>query len=119
MAEHEKQKRRWRYYESVSGRKPAREFIDALTSEVRREIFAEMKMVRDEGMKRARHLRGDLYEVRVSHSGNIYRVIFSREGSRHHILLALESFQKKTQKTPAKILEAAEKRLHDWRSRAK
>jgi phage-related protein len=33
------------------------------------------------------------------------------------VLLALEGFQKKTQKTPDRLIQLAEKRLTDWRSR--
>jgi phage-related protein len=32
-------------------------------------------------------------------------------------LLALEGFEKKTQKTPDRLIRLAEKRLADWRSR--
>lgn len=75
-----------------------------------------MARVQAEGRSLARHLRGDLYEVRVSNGGRAWRVLCSAEGRRHHVLLALSSFEKKTQRTPDRELELAERRLNDWRS---
>ncbi|MFN0088890.1 MAG: type II toxin-antitoxin system RelE/ParE family toxin [Acidimicrobiales bacterium] len=69
------------------------------------------------GRSAARHLRGDVYEVRVRRSGRAWRLLFSAEGNRQHILLALSGFEKKTQKTPDRELELAEARLRDWRQR--
>jgi phage-related protein len=71
-----------------------------------------------EGLGEARHLRGGIYEVRVAGDGAAYRVLFATEGRPAQILLALEAFEKKTQKTPARMIQLAERRLRDWRSRA-
>ena len=42
---------------------------------------------------------------------------FAEEGSRGQILLALDGFNKKTQKTPPATIELAKRRLADWRRR--
>lgn len=47
-----------------------------------------------------------------------YRLLFAPEGRQGQILLALDGFSKKTQKTPPAKIELAEKRLADWRRRA-
>ncbi len=47
----------------------------------------------------------------------IYRVLFAEEGSRGQVLLALEGFNKKTQRTPPTIVKLAKTRLADWRRR--
>jgi phage-related protein len=65
----------------------------------------------------ARHLREEIWEVGAAGDRVIYRVLFAEEGSRGRVLLALEAFNKKTQKTPAKAIALAEQRLSDWRSR--
>ena len=57
-------KRRWRHYETTSGRRPAFEFIRKLSDADKAEILAAMKEVRREGARAARHLRGDPYESR-------------------------------------------------------
>lgn len=44
-----------------------------------------------------RHLRGDLYEVRVSTDSRDFRVLFAQEAK--FVLLSLSAFKKRTQKT--------------------
>ena len=112
-------RRRWRLYETASGRRPVRQFLDGLTSKDRDQILAAMKEVQIDGLIAARHLTGDIYEVRASADRVIYRVLFAREGGKGQILLALEAFRKSTQKTPKRTINLAERRLADWRRRGK
>lgn len=65
----------------------------------------------------ARHLRGDLYEVRAEADRRSIRVLFAKET--RFVLLSLAAFAKKTQKTPTRELELAERRLEDWRKRGR
>ncbi len=81
------------------------------------EIAAAMKRVERDGLSIARKLRGDIWEVRISYDTNIYRLLFSPVGNHSHILLALECFQKKTQKTPPAKIDLAETWLADWLQR--
>ena len=67
----------------------------------------------------ARHLRGDIWEVRIDAERKAFRVLFSSEGRSQQVLLALEAFTKKTQKTPARAIQLAERRLADWRRRGR
>jgi phage-related protein len=76
-----------------------------------------MAEVRDRGLAAARHLEGDIWEVRADGDRAIYRILFAEEGSRGRVLLALEGFKKKTQKTPRPTIELARRRLNDWRRR--
>jgi phage-related protein len=78
-----------------------------------------MKEVAVAGMSTARHLRGDIYEVRALAGTRSFRLLFAAQGRSAHILLALSAFEKKTQRTPHREIELAERRLRDWRSRAK
>jgi phage-related protein len=93
-------KRRWRQYETPTGRKPALEFIRRLPDEDKAAVLAAMAEVRDEGTAAGRRLDGDIYEVRADGNRVIYRVLFAEEGENSQVLLALEAFQKRTQKTP-------------------
>lgn len=83
------------------------------------EIAAAMKTILKVGLHAARHLRGDLYELRIDCKARSFRVLFSLEGRYSHILLSLVVFAKKTQKTPKSELELAERRLYDWRQRGR
>jgi phage-related protein len=111
--------RRWRHYETAAGRRPVVEFIRAVSDTDKAAILAAMQEVRREGIRAARHLRGELFEVRADSERVIYRVIFAREGGHGRILLSLVAFNKKAQKTPPQQIELAERRLRDWRSRAR
>jgi phage-related protein len=80
-------------------------------------VLAGMAEVRERGLISARHLDGDIWEVRVDGDRVIYRILFAEEGSRGRVLLALEGFKKKTQKTPPATIQLAKRRLSDWRRR--
>ncbi len=81
-------------------------------------VVAAMKDVRETGLTAARHLRGEIYEVRADGERQTFRLLFAPEGRRSQVLLALEAFSKKTQKTPHAKIELAERRLADCRRRA-
>jgi phage-related protein len=110
-------RRRWRDYRTSSGRSPVEEFIDKLSDPDAAAVLAGMEEVRDRGLRAARHLDGDIWEVRVDGDRVIYRILFAEEGSRGQILLALDGFNKKTQKTPRSTIDLAKRRLADWRRR--
>lgn len=110
-------KRRWRQYRSAAGREPVKEFISELSDTDAASVVAAMKEVRDLGTEAARHLEGDIWEVRADGERVIYRILFAEEGKRSRVLLALEGFQKKTQKTPPAKIALAKRRLREWRDR--
>jgi len=86
------------------------------SAEDRTAIYAAMLEVTREGMPAARHLRGDIYELRADGADESYRLLFAPEGRKGRILFALNAFSKRTQRTPSRMIELAERRLSDWRS---
>jgi phage-related protein len=92
-------------------------FIDGLTDEEAAAVIAGMKEVAREGLDRARHLRGEIYEVRVDADRRSFRILFAQETK--FILLALSAVAKTTMKTPPAQVVLAEKRLADWRERGR
>ena len=74
---------RWRDYQTASGRRPIKEFLDGLDDEDLASVVAAMREVRQQGMQAARHLEGDIYEVRADGKGVIYRVLFNDAVSSH------------------------------------
>ena len=111
-------RRQWRDYKTSNGRRPVKAFIEDLSSEDRANIAAAMKDVQREGLTSARHVRGDIYEVRAESVDQTFRILFAAEGKFKQVLLSVVAFSKKTRKTPPGQLELAEKRLRDWRDRA-
>lgn len=110
-------KRRWRDYRTAAGRRPIKEFVDGLSDVDAAAVVAAMKDVRETGLTAARHLRGLIYEIRADGDRQTFRILFAREGRRSQVLLALEGFSKKTQRTPPEKIWLAERRLADWRRR--
>ena len=120
MTSGQQHKRRWRDYETPSGARPVKDYIQAVAREnisAATRIVAAMKEVEQLGTIAARHLRGDIWEVRISGEGKAFRVLFATEGRHSQVLLALEGFTKKTRTTPPELIALAEERLRDWRER--
>jgi len=110
-------RRQWRDYRTAAGGRPVKDFIDALADEEVAAIVADMKDVAQRGLVAAKHLRGDVYEVRTETATRSFRILFAQEGRYGQVLLSLSGFVKKTQKTPLRELALAEDRLRDWHRR--
>ena len=108
---------RWRDYRTAGGHRPVHDFLRSLSTVDRAIVVDAMAEVAEQGLRWSRHLRGDIWEVRASGENRIYRILFAPEGRFGEVLLSLEGFVKKTQKTPAASIELAEQRLRDWRAR--
>jgi phage-related protein len=112
-------RRRWRHYETAAGRRPVLEFLRSRSDADKAEVLAAMQEVRREGLRAARHLREDIYEVRADGQRVIYRVLFATEGQQGQILLSLVAFNKKTQRTLPEQIRLAQRRLRDWRAHSR
>ncbi len=110
-------KRRWRTYHTSARRRVVNEILDSLSKADRVRVAAAMRDVREDGLVAARHVRGEIYEVRADATENSYRLLFATEGRKSRVLLALVFIAKHTQKTPEPDLRLAEQRLRDWRHR--
>lgn len=92
-----------------------KEFLDAISDFDRAAIVAAMKESCAEGLRVARHIEGDVYEIRATGLKAHYRLLFAAEA--RFIFLAIDIFDKDTQKLPPQIKRRALERLRDWRSR--
>src|SRR5260221_8636918 len=102
--ESSQQKRRWRFYRTAIGNQPTKEFILQLSDADQARIAVAMDDVRSRGLSAARHLQADIYEVRAIGKTQSFRILFAAEGRYSQVLLPLEAFSKKTQKTPAQAI---------------
>jgi phage-related protein len=93
---------RWRFIPTVDKE------MDAIPDEDAVSLHAQLKIVQQDGLKAARHLVEDIYEVEAHGIDNSYRLLFSSEGSKGRILLAVVFHQKHTQKTPPRDRPGAE-----------
>ena len=76
-----------------------------------------MIIVRQDGLRAACHLLENIYEVEAHGIDRSYRLVFSSEGRKGRILLAVVLLEKKSQKTPKRIIDLALRRRDDWRGR--
>jgi phage-related protein len=74
-------------------------------------LIAHLEKVPDKFLK---HLEGhrDLYEIRVEHSNNIFRIFCFFDKGKFVVLL--NGYQKKTQKTALKEIERANKLMKEY-----
>ncbi|NKC16499.1 MAG: type II toxin-antitoxin system RelE/ParE family toxin [Gammaproteobacteria bacterium] len=105
-----------RFFRTLSGNEPVREWLLELPDDDRRRIGIDLATVEfgwPIGMPLCRAIssRRGLWEVRTDLSGRrIARVLFCVSDDRLH---ALHGFIKKTQKTPERDLDLAEKRMKE------
>jgi len=104
------------FYENSNGKKPVQEWLHTLSKEDKRVIGEDIKTVEygfPIGMPVCRKLGNKLYEVRNHISdGKIARVIFIVISG---YMILLNSFIKKSQKTPKSEIDLALKRAKEIR----
>ena len=107
------------FYEDEHGQSPVEDFLDGLDPRSRAHLRLSMEQLRlrnvRSGMPLARHLEGDLWELRRQSQGNAFRVIYFFFTGRR--IVFLHGFQKKTRRTPAADIEIARRRQLDFLAR--
>jgi len=96
-----------------------KEFLDSLSDEDAADVIAAMKVVAKEGVRTAKHVEDEIYEVKAEGDRQTFRILFAREGEHDQVLLALEAFSKKQEPLSRETIELAKRRLHDWRARGR
>ncbi|MCQ2305963.1 MAG: type II toxin-antitoxin system RelE/ParE family toxin [Bacteroidales bacterium] len=91
------------------------DFISTLNENEIKKIFYVIDMLKVQeriSTKFVKFIRDGLYELRVSHNNNIYRVFFIFDNE--NIVLLFNGFQKKTMKTPKKEIDTALKLKEEY-----
>jgi phage-related protein len=101
---------RWRFIPTVDKE------IDDLSDEDAVSLHAQLRIVQQDGLKAARHLVEDIYEVEAHGIDNSYRLLFSSEGKKGRVLLAVVLHEKHTQRTPPRVIALAKRRRDGWRA---
>ena len=100
---------------------PVADFLDGLDPKTRARFRWSMEQLRVRNTQAreplARHLEGDLWELREESQTNIYRIVYFFFTGRR--IVFVHGFQKKTQKTPGRELELARKRYAVFLAREK
>ena len=104
------------FFRFDSGREPVREWLKGLDRDCRKSIGEDIKTLQFSwpvGMPLARKLSDNLWELRSRIATGIARTLFTDYSGK---LVLLHGFVKKSQKTPAKELAVAKRRLNKLRS---
>lgn len=100
------------FYETDFGDKPVEHFLSDLEPSARAKVVRSLEMLRMLPIVPTifwQKLSGqNLWELRATYAGNVYRVLCSTaKGNR---IILLHGFQKKSQKTPRHDMEIAQQR---------
>lgn len=104
------------YYQKEDGSKPIKDFIESQDKKMMNKLFCMISILETYGAniprKYSKYLRDDIFELRVSQSSNITRILyFFIEGDK---AILTNGFVKKTDKTPRKEIELAIKYKNDY-----
>jgi len=104
--------------ETDNGKCESLEFIENQNEKTQRKIYHVLKLVEDlevvpkEYLKK---LRDKIYEIRVQMGNNIFRFLcFFHKGN---LVVVTHGFQKKSQKTPEREIDKAEKLRKEYLSK--
>ncbi len=107
------------FYLTEDGASPVAEFLDSLDIKTRTRFRWSMEQLRVRNVQAreplARHLEGDLWELREESRTNIYRIIYFFFTVRR--IIFLHGFQKKRQRTPQREFETARRRHREFLAR--
>jgi len=104
------------YYKDREDKEPTAKFIEALSNEAKVKVFRIIKLLKDYGVllkePYTRQIKGKVRELRIKGNQGAIRILYFTYTGKRFILL--HGFVKKTDKTPVREIEVAEKRLNDF-----
>ena len=108
------------FYRTASGSSPVKEFLDSLTGKQAQKVLWVLRIVEELPSVPRQYFKklagsDDLWEVRAQVGNNTFRLLgFFDSGQ---LVVLTNGFAKKSQKTPAREIELAERRKRDYLSR--
>lgn len=110
------------FYRTESGSCPVEKFLDSFNLKQAQKVLWVLQSVEEPDRVPAQYFKKlvyteDLWEVRVQVGNDIFRLLGFFEGPR--LIVLNHAFQKKTQKTPARVIALTEKRKRDYLRRKK
>ena len=108
------------FYRTANGSSPVEEFLDSLTGKQAQKVLWVLRIVEELPSVPRQYFKklagsDDLWEVRAQVGNNTFRLLgFFDSGQ---LIVLTSGFAKKSQKTPAREIELAERRKRDYFSR--
>ena len=109
--------RKIKFYRFETGRCPVEDYFDSLTNKQFEKISFVLDIIEQIDIvprKYFKKLKGtdEIWEVRVQHGNNIFRILGFFDGKK--LIILNHAFTKKSQKIPRKEIATAEKRKQDY-----
>jgi phage-related protein len=110
------------FYRTESDSCPVKKFLDSLNSKQAQKVLWVLQLIEELDRVPSQYFKKlvntkDIWEVRVQVGKEIFRLLGFFEGPR--LIVLNHAFQKKTQKTPTRAIDLAEKRKRDYLRRKK
>ena len=109
------------FYKNERGDSPVEEFLESLTDKQAKKVAWVLRIIRDLDLIPKEYFKKlvstDIWEVRVQVGSNTIRILGFFDGN--NFIVLTNGFHKKTQKTPKKEIENAEKRMKEYINRSK
>src|SRR5689334_10750511 len=106
-------------YRDMRGGVPVNDTLKSLAANDYARVLRAIGLLVDYGpalkMPHAQHLEGKIWELRIDGRPNSYRVFYAAVPGHKFILLHM--FAKKSQKTPPREIETAQRRLREYLER--
>lgn len=108
------------FYRFENGKSPVEDYLESLTNKQVEKVFFVLDVIEQLGIipkKFFKKLRStdDIWEVRVQHGNNIFRLLGFFDGS--NLFILNHGFTKKSQKIPEKEIKIAAQRKKDYYNR--
>jgi phage-related protein len=112
--------RRINFYRTENNKCPIEEFLNELNDKQIQKVYWVFNLVKEQKQVPQEYLKkliatDDIWEIRVKQGNNIFRLLGFFEGN--DLIMLNHGFQKKSQRTPRKEIEIAEKRKLDYLKR--
>lgn len=107
------------FYVDESGDSPVRDFLRSMDAKTQARFAWSIEQLRVRNVQAreplVRHLAGKIWELREESHTNIYRLLYFFAPGRQ--IAFLHGFQKRTQRTPRREIEIAQRRLETFLAR--
>lgn len=108
------------FYRTSRGDCPVEEFLDSLSGKQAQKVLWVLRLVEELPLVPVQYFKklvgtDDIWEVRIQLGNDIFRLLgFLEQGQ---LVILINGFAKKSQKTPPQEIEIAEQRKRDYLSR--
>jgi len=107
------------FYKDASGREPVVEFLDSLPDSAHAKVIRYVELLTMYGVllkePYTKQVRGKIREIRVRDKKGAVRILYF--GWTHARFVLLHGILKKSNKTPSRAIDIAEKRMKDFLNR--